>query len=97
MVETVSVYIRLGAHDEERLFSFKRPDSIPTAEMLEKGLAIDGDQVVFAVAPSRLGGYDHPFIEAGTMPSTTLPEALHEAETGLIAWLGEHSYEVDFE
>ncbi len=100
MAETITVYIRKGAHDRERLFSFMRPDSIPTTEVMEKGLAIDGNQVLFAVTgyynkDEDEWYYDHPFVAS---PNTgNLPEALLEAEKGLVAWLGESSYEVDFD
>lgn len=95
--ETITVYVRLGPNDNEyqRTLTFKRPGRVPSSELLELGLAIDGNQVVSCVSP-RVDdeGFTGPLQDAYSCP--TLMDALREEEKTLIAWLDGHGYDVEF-
>src|ERR671937_1732471 len=47
--ETVTVYVRKGSTDEERRLAFAVPERMDQGELLERGIAIDGDQALFAI------------------------------------------------
>jgi len=94
--ETITIYVRLGPNDDEsqRLLSFKRPASIPSSELLELGLAIDGNQVVSCVSEmENHEGFTGP-LQAGW--GSVLMDALLEEEKALAAWLDRHGYDVEF-
>jgi len=78
--KVVTVYIRRG-EAKERLVSFRPPEEIPQAEMIERGYAFDGQSVVKSVSPTT---------------ERTLAVALLEEQRELIAWLGQYGYTVEF-
>lgn len=50
----VQVYVRKGLDNDERYLSFIVPDWLSQGEVLDKGWAIDGNQVLFAVSKKEL-------------------------------------------
>jgi len=50
----VEVYVRKGVDDDERYLAFRFPDWLSQGEVLDKGWAIDGNQVLFSVSKREL-------------------------------------------
>lgn len=82
----LKVYIRKpGKDDESRRLGFML-DGFDQREMLDLGLAIDGNYVMWAVAPVSV---DEKPSYAGIFcpdPSRTLPEALAREQMAFIEW-----------
>ncbi len=103
--EKITVYVRKGAHDQERLITFKRPDHIPAKEFLKYGLALDGNQLMFEIVGLVSKDGNHPgtayFVpdfgdKYGMLDMTTLTGGLNIFEEGLAAFLDKHGYDVEF-
>ncbi len=84
--QTVDVYVRLTSDEEAdaRQLSFRIPDGLSQAELLERDWAIDGRNALKIVEPWRDG--------SGEMHS--LSESLVEEQRDLLKWLD--GYEVHF-
>lgn len=52
--QPVQVYVRRGLDNDERYISFVMPDWLNQGEVLDRGWAIDGNQVLFAVSKREL-------------------------------------------
>jgi hypothetical protein len=50
----VKVYVRKGLDNDDRFLSFIVPEWLSQGEVLDKGWAIDGNQVLFAVSKKEL-------------------------------------------
>lgn len=100
----IEVYIRKGAHDQERIFSFRQPDEIDSAKVLAADMAMDGDSIIFAVSgrydeEERDWIYSSPHFGREDIPKEaqhTLAGELALAEKGLARLLGDYGYEVEF-
>jgi hypothetical protein len=102
--EQIKVSVRKGA-DGERLLSFPRPERIPTSELLERGVAVEGDQAVFSVSGAwdpdeQRRVYTYPRFDLSVLPrfgqADSLPEALAATEEGLVTFFKGYDYEVEF-
>ena len=71
--QTVKVYVRAGAHGEERTISLHPPKEIAQFEWLQRGFAFDGNSVTFSVTP-RTGIKDQPEDIPGYPPDSELAE-----------------------
>ena len=105
--EIVTIHVRKGAHDESRIFSFRRPSNIPLGDLLEAGMEIDGNSIVCSID----GHYDDD--EGWTYPLPAIPgpktdevfpflasslsDALLETEKALSRWLDGYGYDVEFQ
>jgi hypothetical protein len=90
----IKVYVRLGAggDDNVREVSFRIPEGINPIDLIDRGIAVDGNQAVFAVAWNRADeAFDSPFA-AG--PS--LLTALAASQRALVAYLRERGFEPQF-
>jgi len=92
---TVKIYVRLGESDRERVVSFRIPDGIDPLELLERGLALDGNQAAFSVTesdgdPEEGIGFGSPLIERG---NRTLTGALGDSQRALVAFLRDRGFE----
>jgi hypothetical protein len=102
----IRVFVRKGAHNEQRIVSFTRPADIAPKELFDLGVAIDGTQATFAVSGDQFAKdrhtYHAPFIQGrwdGRLwlsKARSLPEALAEAEQGLVKFLEERGYTIEF-
>lgn len=99
--KTVTVYVRLGDEDgNTRTLSFKRLEEISDEEALEKGCAIDGNELVLSMAAD--GVDDSGFnVEYGTPALVsavggTLNQNLALTEKALMEWLKSKGYTVKF-
>lgn len=59
----VQVYVRKGLEDDERYLSFRFPDWLSQGEVLDKGWAIDGNQVLFSVSKRELLTAERELVE----------------------------------
>jgi hypothetical protein len=86
--EPVDVFVRLCGDrrpDECRELSFRIPDGVSQAELLEAGYAIDGHSATKSVVDYEEEGQYVP-----------LSEALRDAQLELVKWFGERDREVVF-
>ncbi len=111
-METIRVYVRLlednshpgGDEREGRSISFQLPERIPVAELLQRGVAIDGNRAMFAVgwddSVSSVGYpvYRSNFVnpDGGNTSYWAFSSALAEAERELVDFLAEYDYTVQF-
>lgn len=77
---TIRVYVR-KVDDQRRRVSFNTPPSVPVADLLNMGYAVDGNECVFVV-----GGSD----------ALDLVTALLSAERELVRYLSDHGYDAEF-
>jgi len=100
MAEKITVYVRKGRTDHERILSFNRPPDIPQTDILEAGMAFDGNAVVSAVEWNDRAGHFIHALHVGDEPCRehhqSLAGALRCAEAQLFTWLVLHDYEVEF-
>ncbi len=91
--KTVTVYVRKGSRNDSRTFSFDRLNEIEDIALLDKGIAIDGNQAMFEIVPDEDGNYAGPFVDTGDV---TLSEMISEVESNLVEWFEEIGYSVEF-
>lgn len=96
---TISVYVRKGVGNNQRIITFDRPRDIPVRELLDRGLAIDGNQIAFVVGGTFLSTsegwqFSGPL---GSGSFDNLPDALVAEEKAVIDFLSEHGYAVEFD
>ena len=103
--KTITIYVRRGSSDNERVLSFHRIPEISAKEALETGLAIDGNSFALSVGQSDPGEwgdrrrpeYNHALPERPfSGPYFSVVDALNSAEAALVEMLDKHGYEVDF-
>lgn len=102
---TVNVFVRLGENEDETKRQVTFPLSgIPVRELIEKGIAVDGNQAGFTIRPvylnrSTLEGYTGAFITDGpgqvNSEVQSMDEALLIAEKGLIEFLETKGFSVE--
>ena len=89
--EILMVYVRKGLADHERWLSFRIGDRLDATDLLERGMAIDGNQAVCAVRrQADAEAFVYPTLESGANSmrvAATLPEALYLAEMALVQYL----------
>lgn len=61
--QPVQVYVRRGLDADERYIAFQIPDWLNQGEILDKGWAIDGNQVLFAVSKRELLEAERQLVE----------------------------------
>src|SRR4051812_20332980 len=86
-MEKINVYVRKGADNNQRIISFDRPKDLNALTLLEKGLALDGNQVVLAVSGYHDGdgwAFTGPL---GAKVHDNLPDALLAEEKALLVFL----------
>jgi hypothetical protein len=103
--------VRKGADDNERRLTFKRLEGISALELLDRGLAIDGDQAACSITGhfDRSDGawtFTYPTFEpsgfagdvgaVATQDTGDLISALLYAERRLANFLRELGYNVEF-
>lgn len=59
----VQVYVRKGVEDDERYITFRFPEWLSQGEVLDKGWAIDGNQVLFSVSKRNLLNAERELVE----------------------------------
>jgi hypothetical protein len=96
------VYVRQGAHEDERTIAFRIPEDIPAKDLLDAGFAIDGNSAVLSVTretyPSE---FDDLSFRDGDLSKAiedgrTLTKALRDCQQALVAWLDARGYDVEF-
>lgn len=61
-VETVQVYVRKGFEDE-RFLTFRFPDWLSQGEVLDKGWAVDGNQVLVCTTKTDLQTVERQMVD----------------------------------
>jgi hypothetical protein len=103
-IKPISVYVRLGATDDSRVLRFKRPPELSDRDLLDRQVAIDGDNAVISIYPIRddqrvVTGYYCGFLYAcGVLLESAnyLSPALCATELTLLNMLEKLGYEVAF-
>ncbi len=102
---TVRIYVRLGAGDDDssRNISFRIPEGLDPMELLDRGIALDGNQALLTVAEVRgqdqYGNQVQPFEAAFASPlgaGDTFAEALADTQRNLVTLLRERGFEPQF-
>jgi hypothetical protein len=112
----VKIYVRLASDPrskrddddaaEMRRISFRIPDGMDALELLDHGLAIDGNQATFTIALTTYGDgetvYEVPFApptgdgRSKDLDGATLTSALANAQKALVAFLRDRGFEPQF-
>jgi hypothetical protein len=62
-IETVSVYVRKGLEDDERYLTFRFPEWLSQGEVLDKGWAVDGNQVLVCTTKAELQTVERDMVD----------------------------------
>jgi len=86
--DTVTVFVRLCGEGQKecRELSFRIPEGISQAELLDEGYAIDGHSATYAVTPYHQNDDEY----------VPLADALLFAQRRLVTWLDNRGYGVIF-
>lgn len=106
----VQVFVRKGAYEGQRVLSFTLPRGLRSAEIIQRGFAIDGNRAI-AVIHWHTTVTDHEITtpewshDKNTPPPDSavlykfhpqVLQVLHDAERMLVTWLTDLGYEVEF-
>jgi hypothetical protein len=104
--QTVMVYVRKGADDNERWLSFRPPASVDSTELLERGYALDGNQAIASISPqfeeaTQVTQWWFPTLKEPNPTADyswehSLPDALRNAELALVAYFKQRNHRVIF-
>lgn len=98
----ITIYVRRGSSDDDRLVTFKRVPEISAKEALDAGLAIDGNSFALSVGLTPATDWDNDRIPEYTSTLSeahiqySVIEALAESEKLLLQFLDKYGYELDF-
>lgn len=97
--KTIHVYVRKGGDNHERWLSFTIPDNIAQLEVMQKGIAIDGNQALWSVGRGEYDSNEKSWSYAGPLSDrihNSLPDALLDEEQHVAEWLKDRGYTVIF-
>ena len=97
----ISVYVRMGDAESQRLITFKPPPGIPQMDLLKQGIALDGNQAMIVVGPypgysPDSGALTTLYGGALNRDATSLSAALAKEELALAKLLAASGRKVEF-
>jgi len=93
--EPIQVYVR-KLDDDARSLSFRLPEGLPQADLVEKRVALDGNQALWTVGPVATSGPTQWRGRFNIRYQPNLSDALAEEQAELVAWAKTKGYEVTF-
>lgn len=96
---TVKIYVRMNGDrkEDEREITFRIPEGVDALELLDLGMAIDGNQAAFSVAPAWGADepcWEGPFTHEGS--SSTLTAELAAQQRELVKFLRSRGFQPQF-
>ncbi len=95
MSNQIAVYVRKGSKETDRIITFQRPENTLASDLLDQGMAIDGNQVRVEVSYNPATEYFESTLK-NTYPSDSMTHALLETERRVCIFLEARGLEAVF-